>query len=76
MEGESDGVVVDGVKCAVVVGRDGVGLLTQRADWGYSITLNGRRERGYGLRFVLEISLPANFLPFQGAKKIEIYRSL
>lgn len=44
MERESDGVVVDGSKCGVVVGRDGVGLFTQRAGWGYSITLNGRRE--------------------------------
>lgn len=41
MEGKSDCVVVDGGECGVIIGRDGVGFLTQKVDWGYSVTVNG-----------------------------------
>lgn len=41
MEGESDGVVVDGSECAVIIDRDGVGFLTQEIGRGGSITVNG-----------------------------------
>lgn len=44
MEGESDGVVVDGGQCSDSIGRDGVGFLTQRTDWSY-IILNGAEEQ-------------------------------
>ena len=44
MEGESDGVVVDGSQCGVGIGRDRVGFLTQKADWRGSIILNGAEE--------------------------------